>query len=93
MTASGWKGATYGVRVGKANAARYFPKNWNSIIIELDGVPHQFDLSDTFWSTCPEVRGASIGLWFERRGLIPWPARKPPKVELIQLGGNRFRLQ
>jgi hypothetical protein len=36
MTVKGWKGTgTYGLRVGRSNAARYFKKDWPSVEIEI----------------------------------------------------------
>ena len=92
MKASGWKAATYGIRVGKENARNYFKKNWDTVQIEIEGVFYTFNLSKNFWTTCPEIRGAAIGRWLERNGLLPWPLGRPPQVILTPLEGNRFRL-
>jgi len=59
---------------------------------EIDGVFHTFKLSSTFWTTCPEFRGKAIKGWLLSHKLIPWPKGKPPILELVPLGGNRFRL-
>lgn len=37
MNATGWKGATYGVRVGLSNAIKFFDKEWDTVEIEIDG--------------------------------------------------------
>ncbi len=92
MKATGWKGSTYGIRVGKQNAEHYFDRRWKTIEVEIAGHFHSFSLADTFWTTCPEFRGVVIGQWLDDNGLIPWPKGKPPQVELTPLGGNRFRL-
>ncbi len=92
MTATAWKGETYGVRVGKTNAVNFFGDDWKTVEIELDGEFHRFRLSKTFWTTCPEVRGRAIKQWLFRRGLAPWPQGKPPQLVLTPLGENRFRL-
>jgi hypothetical protein len=78
--------------VGRANAKKYFDTAWNTIHVEIDGRAHTFDLHHTFWTTCPEFRGAAIGAWLRAKGLAPWPRGEPPQVELTPLGGNRFRL-
>jgi hypothetical protein len=93
MRATGWKGGVYGVRVGKANASRFFPKMATCVEVEIDGHPHSFTLSETFWTTCPEIRGAPIGRWLRAQGLAPWQSGRPPRVNLLPLGGNKFRLQ
>jgi hypothetical protein len=92
MKATGWKGGTYGIRVGKENAKRYFDRSWNTIQVDIDGRVHQFPLNETFWTTCPEFRGAEIGVWLCATGLAPWPRGHPPQVLLSPLGSNRFRL-
>jgi hypothetical protein len=99
MTATGWKGgknkermeSTYGVSVGRTNA-RGFSKHWKAVELEIDGDFHEFPLRETFWTNCPEFRGAVIGQWLSRHGLAHWPHGKPPKLVLTPLGGNRFRL-
>jgi hypothetical protein len=92
MRASGWKGGTYGIRVGRENANKYFPKNWTEFFVEFDGRAHRYALKSTFWTTCPEFRGAEIGTWLRQNRLAPWPHGKPPSVELTPWGSNRFGL-
>jgi hypothetical protein len=93
MTATGWKGGSYGVRVGHSNAEKYFSKGWTSISVEIDRQLYEFPLSKkTFWTTCPEFRGNAIERWLLRHRLAPWPHGKPPRLVLTHLGGNLFRL-
>jgi hypothetical protein len=92
MKATGWKGAVYGIRVGRANAERFFDRNARTVHVEIDGQFHPFTLSGTFWTTCPELRGTVIGRWLQRHGLAPWPPRQPPQVEVMPLGSHHFRL-
>jgi len=93
MIASTWQGGgTYGIRVGNKNAQRYFRKNWSSIEVIIDGKTNVFNLSNTFWTTCPEFRGKEIGVWLRKHGLDRWPKGKPHKVELIPLRANKFKL-
>jgi hypothetical protein len=93
MDATGWKGGTLGVRVGKENAARYFDRAWKIVHIDIGGNIRAFPLTPGFWSDCPEIRGIAIQEWMERQGLAPWPKGRPPKLELIPLGGSHFRLK
>lgn len=92
MEATGWKGATYGVRVGRTNVDSYFQKTWAFIEVELDGEVHRVKLPDSFWRKCPELKSAAIGRWLRRHELAPWPKGDPPKLKLSPLEGNRFRL-
>jgi hypothetical protein len=92
MEARAWKGGTYGVRLGSKNADRYFAKEWKFVDVDLDGQYHHVRLSDTFWEKCPELRAAAFGGWLLRRGLLSWRRGNPPKLELIPVEGNKFRL-
>jgi len=92
MVVTGWKGGSYGIRVGRRNVRKHFPPDWEIIEVVIDGQPHIFSLTPTFWTTCPEFRGAVIEKWLKKKGLAPWPPGKPPDLRLLTLGGNRFRL-
>jgi hypothetical protein len=94
MIATAWKDSSngFGIRVGKENAALFFPRDVRTIFVEIEGCLRVFRLSETFWTTCPEFRGAMIGDWLKRHKLAPWPRGKPPRVELTNLGGSRYRL-
>ena len=92
MIVSAWKGATYGIRVGSINARKYFNQDWETIEVEIDRKFYTFNLSSTFWMTCPEFRGGPIPNWLKKQSLIPWPKGKPPRFELAPLKGNKFRL-
>lgn len=92
MEVTAWKAATYGVRVGRANAESYFDKTWAFVEVELDGEIHRVKLSDAFWRKCPELRSAAIGRWLQKHRLAPWPKGRPPNLDLVLLGGQRFRL-
>ena len=91
MKATGWRGNTYGVRVGRANALKFFSRKWTTVDVEIGGTFHTIPLSPGFWEKCPELRSKVFGQWFKRKGLAPWPMRKPPRLELTPLGGNHFR--
>ncbi len=93
MLVTAWKGGTYGIRVGLPNVRQYFRRSWRTIEVEIDSLNRTFRLSRTFWTTCPEFRGKVIGAWLTKNKLAPWPRGKPPQVELVPLGGNRFRLR
>jgi hypothetical protein len=92
MVATGWKGGTYGVRVGRENAARYFNRCWTDIQVLINGRYHEFALTSTFWTSCPEFRGEAIREWFLQEKIAPWPYRQTPKLIFAPLGGSRFSL-
>jgi len=85
MIVKAWKAATYGIRVGRPNAIEYFSRDWDHIEVEIDGVFYSFELSQTFWTSCPEFRGVPIPNWLGDQGLIPlpiipWPERNPQNL-------------
>ena len=97
MQATAWNDgkSTYGIRVGFPNRAAFFDSGWIEIEVEIDGEMHRFGLTSGFWRGCPEFRdrgGPRIREWLRRNGLLGWPKGRPPRVQLIPLGGNRFRL-
>ncbi len=92
MKATVWKGGCYGIRVGQSNARKHFPTHWSDIEVTIGRRTHTFPLSKTFWTTCPEFRGAVVEIWLKSHGLIPWSFGSPPKVTLTSLGGRTFRL-
>jgi len=93
MEVSTWKGGTYGIQVGKENAQKYFNKSWNNIKVKIENQFYTFDLSKTFWTTCPEFRGGPIPSWLKNIGLDKWPKNQPHRLILNPLGGNSFELR
>jgi hypothetical protein len=93
MIVSTWKGWTYGIRVELDDVSKYFPIGVTSVELEIAGTLHRFPLSRKFWSSCPEIRGAAIGRWFQSEGIQTWPRYRPHKLELVPIGKARFRLQ
>ena len=101
MKVSGWSngtpndrtGAGYGVRIRYNDRDRYFQRNWDSVEVVLDdGEVVNVSLSETFWTTCPELRSSVIGRWMINQGVIPWAKGKPPEFDLEPIGDRRFRL-
>ena len=84
MKVKAWKAATYGIRVGKINARKYFDRRWDHIEVEIDGKFYTFKLSSTFWTTCPEFRGSPIPNWLHSQGLIPCQKVIPLNSNLFQ---------
>lgn len=71
MLVSGWKNGPFhkrravalGVRVGREFAARFFDKECDVVLVEIDGETFPVKLTKTFWKTCPELRSPAIGSW------------------------------
>lgn len=98
---SGWSnstpndhtGAGYGIRIHSGDRDRYFQRDWDFVEVVLDnGEAAEMSLSETFWTTSPELRSAVIGRWMLDLGVIPWAKGKPPQVDLESIGNRRFRL-
>src|SRR2546422_1595459 len=97
MQASAWHdgGSTYGIRVGTPNRQKFFDPSWTEIEVEIDGQSHRFALTASFWNHCPEFRDRGTPIirdWLHCHKSLTWPRGNPPKVELIPLGNQRFRL-
>jgi len=93
MEVKAWKGGTYGVRGGKQNSKKYFDRAWKNIKVLIDGVFYDFNISESFWTTCPEIRGKPLPDWFRQIDLNTWPKGNPPTLTLTPLGGNKFELE
>jgi hypothetical protein len=97
MKASVWSSGQgkFGINVGHPRRREFFDTGWADVELELDGEFHNFPLLPGFLRHCPEIRDTNAKIlqeWLRRHGLLDWPKGDPPKVELIQLGGNRFRV-
>ena len=100
MLVTGWNngafhktGAGYGIRISRKDRDRYFNKEWDYVIIQLDDEDVRVNVSFSFWDECSELRNAKIGQWMIRRGHQRWPKGSPPVFELILIRERKFRLQ
>jgi hypothetical protein len=97
MDATAWNngGGTYGIRVGFPNRERFFDRSWTAVEIEIDGEVRQFPVRGGFWRHCPEIRDKGepvIREWLCRHRTLKWAKGDPPRMELVPVGENRFRL-
>jgi len=102
MQVKGWNngsfsmsGAGYGIRISRQDRDKFFNRGWSKVVIELEGERELIEvrLSDSFWRGCSELRSAKIGRWMMKNGLAPWERGCPPKLELQQIGDNKFKLK
>jgi hypothetical protein len=89
----GTQAVALGVRIGREFAQRFFDKDWDFVLVEIEGETTPVKITKTFWTTCPELRSPVIGDWMRKKGLAPWPEGKPPEMRLTPMGRNRFRLE
>ena len=103
MKATAWNnghhhesGAGYGFKISASDRDRHFRRSWETILLRIEGQP-QFEVNvkkDSFWnSDCRELIHREIGIWLRKNKMAPWPKRRPPKLELLHLSENRFKLQ
>jgi len=86
-------GAGYGLRLSSADRSTVFNRQWIHILLDLpNGTSVQIRLSGSFWRKCPELRSAAIGRWLIATSNGRWSRGNPPAFNLLQLGGNHFRV-
>jgi hypothetical protein len=100
MKATGWSngrptqtGSGYGLKLSADDRNQHFRRGWSFVTIRIGDELLTVPLSDGFWHDCIELRSRDIGEYLLRRGLAPWPKRRPPTLELVPEGGAIFRLE
>ena len=92
MQVTGWKssseGGTLGLRIGKKNAQRFFPRNWRSVRVEArrsrgDHTDHEHLLD--FLSGTAEPFGQGVSATARAS-----PVGSPPKMRLVGTSGDTF---
>jgi hypothetical protein len=94
MRVTGWANdnSAYEVRIGKPSRQQCFRPEWQEVEISVSGESQTYLLSETFWSTYPELREGLVHKWLLNEGLAPWPKGTRPALVLEPLGDNRFGL-
>ncbi len=76
---------------------RYFRKEWDQVILELDGRVDSVAVNirkPSFWNNhCREVISKDLGKWFREQNKAPWPRWKPPKMIMEPIADNRFSVR
>jgi hypothetical protein len=97
MNVTTWRsGSQFGIRVGKVNRDQYFDNTWSHIEVEMDGNVTKFALTPGFWRECPEFRDRehhAIRNWLQQHKTLKWTRGKTPRMSLVPIGSNRFRLE
>jgi len=90
-------GNGYGIKLNPSNRDLYFNREWKNILIELEGdsIPAEVNIDKaSFWNnTCHELISKEIGIWLIQNRLAPWEKNNAPKLNLIPLNENIFRLE
>ena len=89
-------GAGYGLRVSRVDRDKNFVRDWGEIEALLGDSSRSVRVNidkDSFWvGKCTELIKKEIGLWLIGHGMGRWTTNRPPRMRLIPLGENRFRL-
>jgi hypothetical protein len=89
-------GAGYGVKINARDRDTFF-EGLDQIELEIPGEPVPVLINNkkkSFWgSTCRELIHKKIGICLINNKLAPWPNGKPPKLSLIKISRNKFRLK
>ena len=80
-----------GLRIGFANAQRYFPVNVSVIELQLDHLRIECHLSPEFWAGRPEIRDRRLCSWLEQKSFNFSTGDLP--LEMIPCGNQLFRVQ
>ena len=90
-------GAGYGLKIDINDRDRYFRKEWDQVILELDGRVDSVAVNirkPSFWSNhCREVISKDLGKWLREQNKAPWPRWKPPKMIMEPIADSRFSVR
>jgi hypothetical protein len=95
MIVSACKAGTYGIRIWKDDRVLF--NKLNKVHLLLEGRPGSIivNVSTSFKKEigpCSELRSAEIGKWLKIHGKAPWHDRKNPKMEMVQMSDNVFKV-
>jgi len=89
------KKGSYGLKVSVTDRDKYFKRDWDNIVLEIEGKNKEFKVNinkDSFWGPmCRELIHKEIKQWFLEDDIAPWERGKPPKIKLEVVGSNRLR--
>lgn len=85
--------AVTGLLVGARNVTRFFPRGISSVVLQLDHLQIQCDLSAEFWADRPEIHDRRLCAWLEAKHYHALPGEEPFALALVPAGGNSFRLR
>jgi hypothetical protein len=101
FTARAWKNGritarpTLGLAIRAIDRDTYFRRGLTTVSVRLPGT-HGIavvNLSPTFWTTCPELRSATIGAWLRTSGAFPWRRGEPPRYWVRPEGRGLFTVE
>jgi hypothetical protein len=84
---------SFGLRVGAANAKRYFPRSMDAVELRLDDLQIQCRLPASFWNGSPEIFDPRLCEWLKFKILRERRKGTPIALSMVQSGSNSFTLQ
>lgn len=81
-----------GLRVGAANARRYFSRDLNNVELRMGDLRIECRLAPEFWSTRPEIHDPRLCEWLKFKAAQHRLNRKPIALTMEQTGANSFTL-
>ena len=88
-------GAGYGFKIRFEDRAQSFNRNWQIVILYLDGYERPIEVNvakASFWNrNCGELISQDIGIWLQRNNRNRWPNRQPHEVRFTVVGEGVFR--
>lgn len=83
----------FGLRVGTANARRYFPRSMDAVELRMDDLHIQCQLPASFWNGSPEIYDPRLCAWLKFKVLQERRKGAPIALNMVQSGTNSFTLQ
>jgi hypothetical protein len=82
-----------GLRVGAANARRYFPRTMSAVELRLGDLEIQCPLPASFWNGHPDIFDPRLCEWLKFKVLRERRNGNPIALHLVQSGTNSFTVK
>lgn len=90
-------GAGYGLKIRLQDREQFFNRNWQTVILHLDGHERPIEVNvakASFWNrSCGELISREIGIWLQRNNRNRWPNSQPHEVRFAAVGERAFRVE
>ncbi len=90
-------GAGYGIKISFEDRDRFFNRDWQTVILHLNGYDHPVEVNvakASFWNrTCGELISRHFGLWLQRNNRERWPRRQPHRVKMTAIRDREFKVE
>jgi hypothetical protein len=87
------RSGSVGLHVGVLNAREYFPRDAETVELELDHLRIVCTLEPSFWQDMPEIHDFRLSLWLESKRSSGKLGSHAAPVAMIPNGAGSFRVQ